>query len=61
MAEGVRHLNSDNAPISYEKMNEFKTRLTELIVQITDEKTPFVQTDDKERCRFCEFADICTR
>ena len=42
-------------------MNEFKNRLGELINEITDEKTPFVQTEDKERCRFCEFADICTR
>lgn len=61
MAEGVRYLNNDDSPVSDEKIGEFKLRLTELINEITDEKAPFVQTEDKERCRYCEFADICTR
>jgi RecB family exonuclease len=61
MAEGVRHLNGDGLPVSQEKMDVFKVRLTDLINEITNEKTPFIQTEDKERCRFCEFADICTR
>jgi RecB family exonuclease len=61
MSEGIRYLNGDNTPVSQEKMDAFRARLTELINEITDEKTPFIQTEDKERCRYCEFADICTR
>ena len=61
MSEGIRYLNNDNSPVSREKIDEFKSRLAALIDEITDENTPFVQTEDKERCRYCEFADICTR
>jgi len=61
LTDGVRYMNGTDEPIAFEKMDEFKMRLTGLINEITDEKTPFRQTEDKERCRFCEFADICTR
>jgi RecB family exonuclease len=61
MSEGVQYLNGDSLPVNQEKMDAFKIRLQQLINEITDEKTPFIQTEEKERCRYCEFADICTR
>jgi CRISPR/Cas system-associated exonuclease Cas4 (RecB family) len=61
MSDGIRYLNNDSAPLSHEKIEVFKSRLADLINEITDEKTPFTQTEDRERCRYCEFADICMR
>src|SRR5258706_6348171 len=49
MSAGIRYLNSDSTPVSHEKIEEFKSRLTGLINEITDAKTPFTQTEDKER------------
>ena len=41
--------------------DEFESKLSELIVNIFDEHNNFEQTDDINRCEYCEYANICKR
>lgn len=61
IAGGAQYLNGSELPINEEKVIKFKTRLSKLISEITDSQTPFTQTDDLIRCRYCEFKDICMK
>ena len=36
-------------------------RLKELLSEIFDQKTPFVQTEDKKSCEYCDFKGVCRR
>jgi len=58
---GALYLNDNPLPVSADSINEFRMRLSKLIEEITDVKIPFAQTDDEERCIYCEFKDICMR
>ncbi|MBE9468272.1 MAG: PD-(D/E)XK nuclease family protein [Bacteroidetes bacterium] len=40
---------------------EFESKLSELIVNVFDENINFEQTEDSDRCKYCEYADICKR
>jgi hypothetical protein len=40
---------------------EFSNRLEELIAEIFDESTPFLQTTEEETCRNCLYKGICRR
>jgi CRISPR/Cas system-associated exonuclease Cas4 (RecB family) len=40
---------------------DFVDHLREVIAQIFDPETPFVQTEIESRCRICDFAAICNR
>jgi ATP-dependent helicase/DNAse subunit B len=39
----------------------FEEKLKEILIQLTDPTTFFTQTEDVERCKFCEFAGVCMR
>ena len=41
--------------------SEFSKRLSRLFLEIFDEETPFMQTDDIKRCKNCEFLHLCGR
>lgn len=53
--ETVPFLESDNFIEDMEKM------LSAIVEEIMDTELPFVQTDDKEKCKNCSFKEICRR
>ena len=47
---------------SYDFVSEdFENKLSNLITNIFDENNNFEQTEDIDRCKYCEYADICKR
>jgi len=44
-----------------QSLDKFEQLLFELIGQIVDPAKPFNQTDDEDRCKYCDFKDICNR
>lgn len=40
---------------------EFRERLTSLLQEIYDPEVPFEQTSVTERCKYCDFREICNR
>ncbi len=51
----------DGALINAEDIGEFGEGLKELAGRIVDPETDFIQTEDKKRCRYCAYKDICNR
>ncbi|MEC7755650.1 PD-(D/E)XK nuclease family protein [Roseivirga thermotolerans] len=43
------------------EIEAFSERLQELVQEIYDVSVPFTQTDDLERCSYCEFTRVCKR
>ena len=43
------------------EIEAFSERLQELVQEIYDVSVPFIQTDDLERCSYCEFTRVCKR
>ena len=58
LSEGFNYLNGGKV-VTREELNEFETRLMELISRIlTDD---FVQTEEEAKCRYCPYRGICNR
>ena len=60
LSEGVVLLNGGKE-LSLEQMKGFEERLERLFADIFDRDTPFVQTTDEERCKYCDYKTICNR
>jgi CRISPR/Cas system-associated exonuclease Cas4 (RecB family) len=60
MAEGIRFLNRDEV-ISPEQFMIFETHLIRLISEILDPEKTFHQTKALERCKYCDYREICHR
>jgi RecB family exonuclease len=60
MSNGIDYLN-DGGEISDEQLLDFENRLKQLISEITNPEIDFAQTDEKKRCGFCTYKDICNR
>lgn len=58
--EGVEWINNNEA-ISGESIATFKSGILELIEEIYNPEIPFVQTEDPDRCRFCDYNRLCCR
>ena len=41
--------------------DEFLARLQDVLLDIFDIDKPFAPTEDKERCTYCEYRNICGR
>jgi RecB family exonuclease len=61
MSAGVKYLNDNPMALLHEQVGEFRERLTLLISEILNPEIPFRQTEDADRCTYCEFKDICMR
>ncbi len=61
--KGLTPLSYDrNALTDYRKINkEFLERFADVVAEIFDPETPFIQAPDDHNCRFCSFKDICRR
>jgi len=57
--EGLNYLTDD--AMTPAVMDEYGKRLKELIGRVLSPEDKFIQTEDKERCRFCAFKSICYR
>lgn len=42
-------------------LTDFEAQLNILLTGLFDENKPFVQTDDPNRCRYCDFKNMCNR
>ncbi|MCI0450091.1 MAG: PD-(D/E)XK nuclease family protein [Chlorobi bacterium] len=51
----------EEEPIVKEKTLLFENKLKGLLEKIFDSATPFTQTDEIERCKYCDYKSICYR
>jgi hypothetical protein len=51
---GADHIDTD-------VLESFEEELIRLIKEIFDPNTPFTQTDQEQRCKYCTFREICNR
>jgi hypothetical protein len=42
-------------------LKDFEVQLKLLVKEIFDTETPFTQTKDEDRCRYCDFREMCNR
>lgn len=42
-------------------LDEFQAILDDILREIVNEQVPFTKTEDKDRCRYCDFVKICAR
>ena len=42
-------------------IEDMEAMLNAIVVELLDAETPFTQTEDKKKCRNCEFRGICKR
>jgi ATP-dependent helicase/nuclease subunit B len=47
--------------ISEEHLIEFEQVLTTVVAEILDKETPFIMTEDKKVCGYCDYINICNR
>ncbi|WP_252936790.1 PD-(D/E)XK nuclease family protein [Roseivirga pacifica] len=60
LSEGTQWLKSGQS-LADQEIEAFDVRLTELVKEIYNPAVPFKQTEDIERCGYCEFATLCKR
>lgn len=58
--EGIEWL-AGGDPISVEDIENFKNSLLHLIGEIMNPEIPFRQTDEQDRCHFCDYRHLCQR
>ncbi|MDE6396763.1 MAG: PD-(D/E)XK nuclease family protein, partial [Muribaculaceae bacterium] len=46
---------------SYKDVPDFQGRLAERLMPMFDDNTSFVQTENAENCKYCQFKDLCNR
>ena len=42
-------------------LNSFQNILEEILTEMVNKDVPFTKTEDKDRCKFCDFVRICGR
>ena len=40
-------------------LNEFEKILSEKLSEIFDKNLPFIETEDKDNCKFCAYKNLC--
>jgi hypothetical protein len=59
LSEGIIFFDEDYIP--QEILNLYEAKLNELLAKIFDSTTPFIQTAEIERCKYCKYNSICYR
>lgn len=54
-------INKSNVNDHREYLEEFVTRLNNIVSEIFNPETPFFQAPDKDTCKFCDFKTMCRR
>lgn len=57
---GIKWLNKEH-PIPVGGFTIFETLLKETLLELFNPEVPFEQTQDSERCKFCDYKEICQR
>jgi hypothetical protein len=65
----LRHAEGKYEPLQKDKsdilsdatLDEFQAILNEILLEMVSESVPFQKTEDKERCKYCDFVKICAR
>lgn len=58
--EGILWLN-DDSPVTPTEIDQFRLRLGLLVDEIFNPEIPFRQTEDHDKCRFCDYNGLCSR
>lgn len=61
IGKGVDYLREEEAPIDNEIIDEFEQNLIRVLEELLDKDVPFSQTEDTDRCKYCDFKAICSR
>jgi CRISPR/Cas system-associated exonuclease Cas4 (RecB family) len=54
-------LREEESPLDNEIIDEFEQNLIGLLNDLLDKEVPFKQTEDTDRCKYCDFKTICGR
>ena len=65
----LRHSEGKYDPLQKDKsdilsdrtLDDFEAILNEVLVEMVNENIPFTKTEDRERCKYCDFVKICAR
>ena len=61
LGKGVDYLREEESPIDNKIIDEFEQNLIMLLDDLLDKNVPFKQTEDTDRCKYCDFKAICGR
>jgi CRISPR/Cas system-associated exonuclease Cas4 (RecB family) len=61
LSKGIDYLREEASPLAKEIINAFEQNLIWLMEELLDTNIPFRQTEDTDRCRYCDFKSICGR
>ena len=61
LGKGVDYLRGNANPLANEIIDEFEQNLRMLLENLLDKNVPFQQTEDTDRCKYCDFKTICAR
>jgi RecB family exonuclease len=61
LSKGVEYLRGEENALNAEIIDEFEQNLIGLLDELIDKDVPFRQTEDVERCKYCNFKQICSR
>jgi hypothetical protein len=55
--DGLSYFNQSNIP--EEELELFEFKLEQLMTEIFSANIPFIQTDDRKNCIFCDYKSLC--
>ncbi len=54
-------IDKTNDVLNAETILRFEEKLKSVLAEMLNEEVPFIKTTDEERCKFCDFKNICER
>lgn len=61
LGKGVDYLRDVADPLDKDIIDLFEQNLISILNEIFDQESPFQQTEDIDRCKYCDFKSICAR
>ncbi|MEN8247931.1 MAG: PD-(D/E)XK nuclease family protein [Bacteroidota bacterium] len=61
LAKGIEYLQGESKALSNEQLSLFEQSLRNVLNELLNLNVPFKQTDDIDRCEYCDFKSICSR
>jgi len=61
LGKGVDYLRGVAEPLDNDLIDLFEQNLKRILNELFDEDSPFEQTEDIDRCKYCDFKSICSR
>ena len=57
----ILSINNNKVNKINDHLEEFENLLKDKLNEIFDIKLPFIETDDKENCKFCSYKKLCAK